>query len=286
MNDERSGTGPAAEELDPDAVGYISSLLTDEMLHQSGQVDWTKARMVLARAGLERIRRRWRILFGHGRFAARASNDEEIYQRLRAGVLAQLNDRVEYERARKLARDVVPEELPTSEDLVTMDSEIYGAYESGFQRLDAELIRLALAAGIDPDTRNAEAYFVTFDDGLNRLEPEAAAQYQRWARRLGLTKDESPTEPAAPAKSRRGGRRPIPFEYETAQRQWWEMVDEYGEREEPRQPSQRDFCDWLAPKGVPIGERSLRTHIGRWRAQGLPWPPPRPDQAAPSWNLG
>lgn len=112
----------------------------------------------LARAGLERIRRLWRILFGHPWFSLRAPNDEELYQRLRLGLLAQLDNKLEYERARTLAQDVVPEELPTSDDLVGMDSEMYDMFEGGFQRLDAELIRLALAEGIDPNPNDAEAY--------------------------------------------------------------------------------------------------------------------------------
>jgi hypothetical protein len=273
-----SEQGKGAEGLDAESVEYIAGLLTDEMLHRAGRVDWNEAHMILARAGLERIRRLWHILFGNPWFSIRAPNDEEFYQRLRFGLFAQLRDRVGYEQAWTIAQDVVPDELPTSDDLVGIDEEIYRFYVGGFQRLDAELIRLALNEGIDPDPRNAEAYFVTFDDVLNELEPEAKAVYSRQARRLGLVEEEPEIKGATSSTTDRASRLSIKLEYATAQRSWRELWDEYEDRGELRRPNQREYCEWLAPKGMHISERSLRSYIRIWKGQGLAWPPPRPEE--------
>lgn len=59
--------------------------------------------------------------------------DEELCQRLRTGLLAQLEGRDAYRRARELAHEALGEILPVSNDLVTMDEGIYGMYESGVQ---------------------------------------------------------------------------------------------------------------------------------------------------------
>ena len=226
----------------------------------------------------------WCILFGHPWFSTRAPNDEEFYQRLRFGLFAQLRDRTGYEQAWAIAQDVVPEELPTSDDLVGIDDEIYSFYKGGFQRLDAELIRLALTESIDPDVRNADAYYVTFDDVLNKLEPEADAMYTRHARRLRLLEQKPEAKEAGSSKPDRVGRPSIILDYATAQWNWWQMCDEYEERGERRRPGQREFCEWLAPKGIHIGDRSLRTHIRHWRSQALSWSPPRPDEQELDWK--
>ena len=43
-----TGQGSSTEDLDDETIEFISGLLTDEMLHLAGRVDWSKARMVLA----------------------------------------------------------------------------------------------------------------------------------------------------------------------------------------------------------------------------------------------
>jgi len=113
MSSEERYTGQA-ENLDEATVDYISSLLNEEMIRRSQRRDSTKARVVLARAGLERIRRLWRILFGHAWMSMRVAHDEELYQRLRTGLFAQLEGNEAHNRARELAHESPLEDLPSS----------------------------------------------------------------------------------------------------------------------------------------------------------------------------
>ena len=266
-----------AASLDPELTAYVGRLLTDDVVRRSSRVDWDRARVVLGLAALQRIRRVWCTLFGHELFALRVPNDEELYQRLRSGLIAQLDGDSRHDRARQAAIDALPDELPTSDDLVAFDAELYSFYEGGFQRLEAELIRLALAEGLDPDIRNAEMFFVTHDDYLNQLEPKAAKAIDERARALGLQPKDGPRTTSARNPSASRGRRPTQLLYEVAQRVWCEMRDDYEDEGEPRRPSQRDLCARLSDMGIPIADRTLRMRIRSWQQEQLAWPPPRPE---------
>jgi hypothetical protein len=265
------------------------------MVRRLGRMDAERARLPLALAILDRIRRLWRIIFGQRYLAARFAGDELLYQKLRKSLFAQL-DHAASSKVRKLAREALPEMLPTSDELIYWDSEIYSLYESEFQRLEAALIQLALSVDIEPDTRGVAALFVTHDDYLNKLEQVATHEYDRALQRSGfrpkLTASErsgaSTTQPQPQqqeiltgdhSSSERTNRRPrigrksVPLSYETAQRVWWEMMDEY----EPERPSQADFCDRLSGLGIPLSARTLRVRISEWRGQNHFWPPPRPE---------
>jgi hypothetical protein len=264
-----------AESHDPEFVKYVGNLLTDEMILRLSRVDWGRAGILLALAALQRVRQLWHILFGHEWFSLRARGDEELYQRLRAGLLARLEGEPRYARARELASFALPETLPTSDELVAFDEDVRSYYERGFQRLEAELIRLALGEGVGLDTGKAEAFFVTHDDYLNRLEGEAAKAYDHRARALGLLpKEARVTQPVRTDGGRRG-RTPTDLPYERVGRIWWAMVDEY-EAQGERRPNQSDLCSRLNSLGIPIADRTLRTRIRAWRQVGLTWPPPRP----------
>lgn len=280
MNDPRrtaSGTSPAG--LDPELMEYIGSLLSDDLIRRSQQVEWTKSRLLLALAGLQRIRRLWGILFGRPWLSLRAQHDEMLYQQLRHGLLTQLQSQPEYRDLNESALELVPEELVPSDDLLAMDEEMFSYFEGRFQQLEARLIRRALADDVGLNVQAADAFFVVYDDELNQLEVAAEQAYDLSARELGLIpRTDGKTRESRTPANRRKGRAPTPLLYGHVQRIWWEMMDEYEERGEPRRPSQEDLCDRLVADGIQVAPRTFRSRLQVWRQEGLNWPPPRPDE--------
>lgn len=255
---------------DSEHVEYVGRLLTDDLIRQLDRVDLERAHVPLALAVLQRIRRLWHLLFGRQWFASRGWGDEEFYQRLRTGLLAQLDRKPEYDEVKQQALDVLPEMLPTSDELIALDDDIRAMYEANFQRLEARLIQLALSECVDPDTRNVAALLVTHDDYLRHMEIEVNKTYDRALRRYGLPPHEPRRAEPKSKSSGKGGRRAVELSYETAQYVWWEMYDE-----DLRKPTQQEFCDRLTAQGYPMSPRTLRVRIRTWRESGLTWEPPR-----------
>ena len=161
------------------------------------EADFRRVRLDIAYAALQRIRRLWRVLFGGKWFPARHEGDEHVYQWSRALVLKALDGPPVFDGARWVALDALPETLGPSGGLVCVDEEITDFYDSGFQDLEAELVRLALSEGAvlgDPDV---SAVFAAADDFLDRIEA-----HEQGARRLGLL------PPAMPPPSGETGKAP------------------------------------------------------------------------------
>jgi excisionase family DNA binding protein len=227
----------------------------------------------IARASLQRIRELWRLLFGRSGFSLRYDGyDEVIYQNLRSALLAQLNRRSDYADTRLTALGMLPEALPADKERELFDDDIRQSYESGFQQLDALLIKLALAEDVNPDPNQVRALFVTHDDHLRQLSALVTKDSNATQRVFHPPPSGTVEQPTKPRRSQGTGRRRVPLTYELAQRAWWDMSDDTLSS-----PSQPEFCDRLAGLGFPMSPRTLRVRIQEWRDQGLDWPPPRPE---------
>lgn len=167
-------------------------------------VDWALARMAIALAGLERIQRLWRALFGHPSFAMRYPGDEALYQRLRAGLITQLEHALEDHpgsparlNALGTAERALPQTLLNRMDMMCLDDDLRAHFESGFQGLEAWLLRLGLTETVDRSDPCVAALFASHDLYLNCLEPVANEEYEQAARRYGLLPPASPARQGA-----------------------------------------------------------------------------------------
>jgi hypothetical protein len=75
----------------------------------------------------------------------------------------------------------------------------------------------------------------------------------------------------------KAGRPPIDLKYDEAQAAYWNQREKFEEAGEGHQPTQDDFCAFLASMGKPISTTTLQKHIRAWRKEGLLWPPPLPE---------
>ena len=145
------------------------------------EADRRRVRLDIAHAALQRIRRLWRVLFGGQWFPARHEGDEHMYQWSRAHVLKALAGPTAFDGARWMALDALPETLGPSGGPVCVDEEITDFYETGFQDLEADLVRLAIREGVVLGDPAISAVFAAVDDFLDRIEA-----HEQGARRLGL----------------------------------------------------------------------------------------------------
>lgn len=145
-----------------------------------------RARLQVAHAALQRIRRLWHILFGQTWFSTRYDGDEQCYQLLRPYVLNTLDGLPAFDEARQVALAALPEMLLTRDDMACLDPDVQGHFESGFQQLEAHLVRLALSEGAVLGDAAATEIFMSIDMQLDQAEPLVLETFDREARRLGF----------------------------------------------------------------------------------------------------
>ncbi|MDP9367224.1 MAG: hypothetical protein M3Q03_02930 [Chloroflexota bacterium] len=241
--------------------------------------------LVLACGTARRIESLCRALFGGPYLTSRMQGDEYLYQQMRTSLVALLSDDEQLEPAKNIVLTDLPATLPYDPD-PTYDMDWTYQIEPACRKLEAELMRVAVARGVHPYDPGVDVLFQTHDKGIAYVKEIMGTANVKVATECGLPvpgqADPGGGEgaPARPNQSteerqpppRRGGRRPVSLTYDVAQRVWWELADDVA----PGKPNQQEFCDRLTALGYPMSPRTLRDRIAAWRRDGLTWEPPRP----------
>lgn len=241
--------------------------------------------LMMACATARRIEALCRALFGGPYLSARVQGDEYMYQSLRANLLTLLADSAEFAEARNIVLADLPPTLPHDPEPM-YDMEWQYGIEPACRKLEAELMRLAIARGVSPFESGPDLFFEPWDKSIEVAREIMATAERKFAAEHGLpipgvadsengdvtSAVTAPTAGDPRRAPRRQGRIPVPLSYRTAQRVWWELTDDSA----PRKPTQQELCDRLAALGFPMSPRTLRDRIAAWRQDGLTWEPPRP----------
>ncbi|MDP9359292.1 MAG: hypothetical protein M3R02_29205 [Chloroflexota bacterium] len=242
--------------------------------------------LVLACGTSRRIESLCRALFGGPYLSARVQGDEYLYQHLRTTLISHLSDNAEYAQAKNIVLTEFPATLPYDPDPM-YDVDWTYEIEPACRKLEAELMRVAVARGVHPYDPGVDVLFQAHDKSIAAVKEIMGNANRKVAIEHGLPVPGQPDQGAGGAASarpspsteerqrsprRRQGRTPVRLAYEVAQRVWWELADDVA----PGKPNQQEFCDRLTAIGYPMSPRTLRDRIGGWRRDGLAWEPPRP----------
>jgi hypothetical protein len=211
--------------------------------------------------------------------------DEYLYQHLRSDLISVLSGNDDYQHAKNIVLHELSETLPCEADPVYDIDWTYGI-EPVCRKIEAELMRLAVARRIDPFDPGADFMFATADRSIAEVNEVMTKAHREFAEKHGLTMagmvEKRESQPAdgnsqllrrdRQREQRRKGRTPVALSYDVAQQVWWDLADDLL----PQKPTQQDLCDRLTSLGLPMSPRTLRVRIGAWRRHGLIWEPPRP----------
>ncbi len=241
--------------------------------------------LVLACGTMQRIEGLCRALFAGPYLSARVQGDEYLYQHLRTTLISQLSDDKDLARAKNIVLAELPATLPYEPDPM-YDIDWTYQIEPACRKLEAELVRVAVAKGVNPYDDGADIFFDTADKSIAAVKDIMTEAHRKFATKHNLSAPDERSRPRADAAPvhrtppseeglrprRRQGRAPVPLAYEVAQRVWWELADDVA----PSKPNQSEFCDRLTALGYPMSPRTLRDRIAVWRRDRLVWEPPRP----------
>jgi hypothetical protein len=234
--------------------------------------------LVLACGTTRRIEGLCRALFGGPYLSARIQGDEYLYQHLRTTLISQLSDDEDLVRAKTIAVTELPATLPYEPGSM-YDMDWTYQIEPTCRKLEAEVMRVAVAKGVNPYDDGADIFFDTVVKSIACVKEIMADAHRQFAAKHGLPAPGERSRPwpdSAPALGvplseerprRRQGRTPVRLAYEVAQRVWWELADDVA----PGKPNQQEFCDRLTALGYPMSPRTLRDRIAVWRRDGLVW---------------
>ena len=256
--------------------------LTQEQLQTLVQVDMERARLPLALACLERIRRLWKVQFGDESFKMRIGGDADLYRALRSILIAQVTADPAWLQLHAQATHAVPENLPTRDELLDFfDEEVMSTYERNFHELEARIAAQAIASRSTLNIRQFDPLFKIHDEHLEYLGEVFRRNQDEEANRFALGPNPiQPKREYRPGASEKAnqpyrGRKRKDVPYEVAAELWTKLYKAYED-----EPSQQELVRALKthePKSYSISVRTFQRNIDRWNTSGFTWPPTPPE---------
>ncbi len=136
--------------------------------------------LVLACGTTRRIEGLCRALFGGPYLSARVQGDEYLYQHLRTTLISHLSDNKDLARAKTIAVTELPATLPYEPDPM-YDMDWTYQIEPACRKLEAELIRVAVAKGVNPYDDGADIFFDTADKSIAAVKDIMTEAHRKFA---------------------------------------------------------------------------------------------------------
>ncbi|MDP9358439.1 MAG: hypothetical protein M3R02_24755 [Chloroflexota bacterium] len=197
--------------------------------------------LVLACGTTRRIEGLCRALFGGPYLSARVQGDEYLYQHLRTTLISHLSDNKDLVRAKTIAVTELPATRPYEPDPM-YDMDWTYQIEPACRKLEAELMHVAVAKGVNPYDGGSDIFYDTLVKSIACVKDIMADAHRKFVAKHGLAAPGERSRPwpdsaqalgvplsverPRPRPRRRRGRTPVRLAYEVAQRVWWELADD------------------------------------------------------------
>ena len=139
---------------------------------------------------LNGLRRLWTIVSSGPAIVDRTIQEVRAYVVLRTSLLVTLRQRQSSARIRRVALNLIPEQLPPNSKLLHLSDNDRAGYTDAFDRVESDLIVLGVAIGVTSDPRTVLGVTRVFDDALDRIEHAHAQRALDRALVSGLTSEQ------------------------------------------------------------------------------------------------